>query len=149
MNGRKTPDKKRQKFIEELRTGLSVSASAANAGVSRSAMYEQRKTDEPFAQAWDDAIEEGTDALEDEAIRRGKEGTEKPVFHQGKEVGTIREYSDTLLIFMLKGRRPGKFRERYNAVSLTDGGLSALLSAIDGQTRGVPRGENDNMADAA
>jgi hypothetical protein len=27
-------------------------------------------------------------------------------------VGTIRDYSDTLLIFMLKARRPQKFRER-------------------------------------
>jgi hypothetical protein len=51
--------------------------------------------------------------LEDEAVRRGREGHLRPVFHQGKEIGAIREYSDTLLIFMLKARRPAKFREQY------------------------------------
>ena len=37
----------------------------------------------------------------------------RPVFHQGKEIGSIREYSDTLLIFMLKARRPATFRDNY------------------------------------
>jgi hypothetical protein len=37
------------------------------------------------------------------------------VFHQGQECGQIREYSDTLLIFMLKARRPEKFKERFAA----------------------------------
>jgi hypothetical protein len=35
------------------------------------------------------------------------------VFHQGREIGAIREYSDTLLVFMLKARRPAKFRDNY------------------------------------
>ena len=35
------------------------------------------------------------------------------MFHQGKEVGAIREYSDLLLIFMLKARRPARFRDNY------------------------------------
>ena len=39
------------------------------------------------------------------------EGTKKPVFHQGKRVGGVQEYSDTLLIFLLKGTRPKKFRD--------------------------------------
>ncbi len=44
-------------------------------------------------------------------------GTEKPVFGsmgQGLgsgEVGRIREYSDTLLIFLLKAAQPEKYRE--------------------------------------
>jgi len=28
----------------------------------------------------------------------------------------VREYSDTLLIFLLKGLRPAKYRERYDVV---------------------------------
>ena len=61
----------------------------------------------PTANAdWAAAVELGCDALEDEAVRRGCEGHLKPVFHRGKEVGAIREYSDVLLIFMLKARRP-------------------------------------------
>ena len=36
-----------------------------------------------------------------------------PVYYQGKEVGQIRKFSDTLLIFLLKGARPETYRERH------------------------------------
>jgi len=52
------------------------------------------------------------DALEDEAIRRAHDGTMKPVFHGGKKVGEVREYSDKLLIFLLKGCKPEKYAVR-------------------------------------
>jgi hypothetical protein len=32
------------------------------------------------------------------------------------EPGLVREYSDTLLIFLLNGLRPAKYRERYDVV---------------------------------
>lgn len=56
--------------------------------------------------------------MEQEAFRRAVEGTEKPVFGSmgfrmgSGEIGRVREYSDTLLIFLLKGARPEKYRER-------------------------------------
>lgn len=60
--------------------------------------------------------------MEDEAFRRAVNGTEKPVY-QGKElVGHVREYSDTLMIFMLKARRPEKFKDR--VASEISGGLT-------------------------
>ncbi len=38
---------------------------------------------------------------------------EKPVgWYKGKPGGTVREYSDILLIFLLKALRPEKYRER-------------------------------------
>ena len=40
--------------------------------------------------------------LEKEAWRRVVDETEKPVFHQGKECGRITEYSNTLLMFLIK-----------------------------------------------
>lgn len=65
----------------------------------------------------------GTDALEDEAVRRAHEGVLKPVFQQGKEVGHVREYSDALMVTMLKARRPEKFKDRVaSEVSGKDGG---------------------------
>jgi hypothetical protein len=72
----------------------------------------RRAADEAFARAWEDALEQGTDSLEDEARRRALQGVEKPVFREGRQVGTVTEYSDTLLIFLLKARRPEKFRDR-------------------------------------
>ena len=53
----------------------------------------------------------GISALEDEAHRRAFEGVPEPVFHQGVECGSVRKYSDTLAIFLLKAHRPEKYRE--------------------------------------
>jgi hypothetical protein len=61
-------------------------------------MYKHRGNSEAFAGAWDDAVETGTDELEDEAFRRAKED------------------SDTLLIFMLKARRPGVRQGAYDGL---------------------------------
>ena len=49
--------------------------------------------------------------LEAESRRRSVEGWEVPVYHRGKQIGTVRRYSDTLLIFMLKGATPGKYAD--------------------------------------
>ena len=50
--------------------------------------------------------------LEDEAIRRAREGVDEPVFYKGEHCGNVRRYSDTLLIFMLKARKPDVYRKR-------------------------------------
>lgn len=50
--------------------------------------------------------------LEDEANRRAVQGTTKPVFYKGKRCGSIREYSDTLLIVLLKAHAPDKYKDR-------------------------------------
>ena len=103
---------KRARFLKGLRSGLSIAAAADLAGVARRTVYYRRERDDGFATDWDAAIEDGTDRLEDEAYRRALEGIEKPVFYQGKPIGRIRDYSDSLLIFMLKARRGDKFRDQ-------------------------------------
>lgn len=107
----KLTSKRRELFLGVLRAGKSVSAGASAIRVSRAGLYAARARDKNFAALWDQAIEHGTDLLEDEAVRRGFKGTLRPIYQGGKRVGTIREYSDVLLIFTLKARRPGKFRE--------------------------------------
>jgi hypothetical protein len=37
------------------------------------------------------------------------------VYHRGREIGEVREYSDTLLVHLLKAHRPEKYRERVAA----------------------------------
>lgn len=66
--------------------------------------------------------------MEAEAFRRGVKGTEKPVFHQGVECGRIREYSDTLLITLLKANRPAKYREPKADTNIT---INDERNAID------------------
>jgi hypothetical protein len=80
------------------------------AKVARSTAYEGR-TDEQFAEMWDEIEAATTDAMEREAYRRAVEGVERPVWQGGKLMGTVAEYSDTLLIFMLKGRKPEVYRD--------------------------------------
>jgi hypothetical protein len=45
------------------------------------------------------------------ARRRPVAGVEEPIFYRGKKCGAIQRYSDTLLIFLLKGEKPDKYRE--------------------------------------
>lgn len=55
-------------------------------------------------------MEEAADVLEAEAWRRAVKGVDKPMtVATMREV--VKEYSDTLLIFLLKGSKPTKFRD--------------------------------------
>jgi hypothetical protein len=47
-----------------------VTAAAAEAGLSRQAFYLRRNSDDAFAAEWDEAVDEGTDVLEDVAFPR-------------------------------------------------------------------------------
>ncbi len=114
---------KKEKFLAALAKGRTVKDSCIHAGAGRAAVYKWRKGDPEFAAAWDKAEDEGTDVLEAEAIRRAVEGVDEPVgWYQGVAGGTIRRYSDVLLIFLLKGRRPNKYRERQQVEHSGPGG---------------------------
>lgn len=83
----------RDKFTQHLAKTGNVSKSARLAGVPRRTVYDERDKNPDFAQAWEDALEEGADELEEEARKRALAD------------------SDTLLIFLLKGLKPDKYRE--------------------------------------
>ena len=107
-----TPEK-REKFVTVLRETANVTGAARSISMSRTAVYERRKSDKAWADAWDNAIEEAVDALEHEARRRALAGVEKGIYYQGARVDTMREYSDVLTIFLLKAHRPEKYREKF------------------------------------
>jgi hypothetical protein len=89
-----------------------VSAAANLIALSRTAIYKTRENDAEFASQWDEAIEEGVEQLEDEARRRALHDIAEPVFYKGEECGSVRRYSDTLLIFLLKAHKPAKYKDR-------------------------------------
>jgi hypothetical protein len=69
------PDTKKEadpavRLLEALRDGNAVTAAAAEAGLSRQAFYLRRNSDDAFAAEWDEAVDEGTDVLEDVAFPR-------------------------------------------------------------------------------
>lgn len=110
----------RMRVLRTLATGGSYTLAATAAGISREGLFHWKREDEVFAAECLDAIEQGTDRLEDEAVRRAVEGN-----------------SDTMLIFMLKGRRRDKWGDKqtitHSGEILTkearDASVSAALTA--------------------
>jgi hypothetical protein len=102
----------KDRLLEGLRQGWSIARSASYAGVSRIVAVKWRHDDPDFAAAWFDAVEAGTDLLEDEARDRAVNGYAEPVFFQGELVGERRVVSDQLMALMLKGRRPSVYGDR-------------------------------------
>lgn len=114
----------KERFIRKLTETGYVSKSAEYAGVARTVVYEHREKDEVFRKAWEEAEERYVEALEAEADRRGALGMPKLKFYQGEMV-KIRdpknpkkwipyvenEYSDALLMFRLKAKRPDRYRD--------------------------------------
>lgn len=105
--------RKLDKFLETLKEAGNVSASCEAAGLERGFVYSLLKIDPIFKKLWQESLDTAIDTMEQEAHRRAFKGTDKPVYQGGEQVGTIREYSDTLAIFLLKAHRPEKYRERF------------------------------------
>lgn len=111
-------------FTDTLRQTGNITKSAEAAGWLRSQAYGIRKDDPEFAVAWDSALDEFVDAMEEEAHRRACLGIEEPVIWQGQrqfEVDpvtgnrtplTLNKKSDQLLMFLLKGNRSKYGTER-------------------------------------
>lgn len=96
-------------YLEVLRRSANVSRAAREAGIATSTVYKYRAKNAAFAAEWDAAVAEALDELEDALIQRAKHGVEKPVYYGGSQVGTVRTYSDTLGMFLLKARRPEQY----------------------------------------
>lgn len=103
--------KKRAAFLAALEETATVLHACKQIGVSRTCVYNLRQRDEDFALAWADVEERVVERMEREALRRGVDGVERDVYYKGQIVGQERQFSDTLLIFMLKAARPEKYRE--------------------------------------
>lgn len=116
-------------------TGVVTYACRAAPVPPRTAYY-RREHDEDFASLWREALEESTDDLVVEARRRALQGVRKFRFHQGDLIRVPltdaqgaeildekgqpvmvpyveHEYSDTLIIFLLKAHRPAVYRETF------------------------------------
>lgn len=106
-----------------------ITIAAKHAKISRRTHYDWMKNDPEYAERFRHAHEEAIDLLEAEALRRATRGVERPIMFGGKQVqlqdpkhpddeskqipGVMKEYSDVLLIFLLKGARPEKYRDRF------------------------------------
>lgn len=123
----RTPEK-REAFLSALADCGNVADAARQAGIARNALYLWKRDDSAFAAEWEAALIAGGENLEEEAIRRARDGWDEPVWYKGEQVGTMRRYSDTLLIFLLKGLMPQKYGDRHR-VELSGLDLAGRLDA--------------------
>ena len=103
---------KMQKFLCYLAILGNRSRAAQAVPVSTTTTWYWRRDDEQFRARYDDAMKIAAELHENEMFRRSSEGVLEPDYQGGKLVGTIRKYSDTLLIFALKGAMPEKYADR-------------------------------------
>jgi len=112
----KRPDWQRSvklnKVIAELAKHGNVSSALRAASASRAWVYEKRQIDQEFADAFEDARTCGLEVLKDEAHRRAYAGVVREVWHQGEVVGEEVNYSDSLLMFLIKQSDPS-YREHF------------------------------------
>ncbi len=79
--------------------------------MNRACHYDWIKSDPEYAKAFAEAEANSARSLEDEAVRRASMGIRKAVRYKGKIVGYETEYSDTLLLALLRANNPKKFVE--------------------------------------
>ena len=99
-------------FVALAHNAGNVTKTCESLGFSRESVYLNCKRNKEFAVRFEKAKEQGVDRMEDEATRRAVDGVAKSVFFQGQECGTVQEYSDGLVQFLLKANRPEKYKER-------------------------------------
>lgn len=98
-------------FLEAYAVTGNVSAAAKRSNVHRQRHYEWLAQDAKYQADFKDADDQAQDALETEARRRATEGVPKPIYQGGRLMEVVYEYSDTLLMFLMKGGNPTKYRE--------------------------------------
>lgn len=140
-------------FLAALREYPVIRHACETVGVNRSTAWRARETDEDFARAMDEAMEDGIDKAEQEAFKRAVVGFEEPVIDKGRlayryeryeaEDGsehyrplldgngqpvplTVRKHSDTLMALILKGRRKKVYADRTELTGAEGGDLKVI-----------------------
>ena len=136
-------------FLAALRDMPVVRHACEVVGINRSTAYDARNAHEDFAQAWDEAMETGIDKAEQAAFRRGVEGWHEPVIDKGRlayaykrnadgsyepvldDKGqpvplTVRKHSNSLLQFVLKGRRRGTYGDKTELTGANGGPVAVV-----------------------
>lgn len=126
--------RKKRGFLAAYAELGTVTHAAIAAKVDRSSHQLWMKEDEEYVAAFGVAEEMANDAYEHEARRRAVTGIDKPVgFHKGVSLTTIKEYSDTLLIFLMKGAMPEKYRDRVEVSGVDAGERRSIYDDLQKQ----------------
>jgi hypothetical protein len=108
-------------FIKSLSNCGIVRHACEEAGVDIKTVYNKRKKDPDFAAEWQESLDLAADELEGEIRRRAFAG------------------SDLLAIFLMKGLRPEKFREKvYISTAQLDQLIERELATLKGEDEADP-----------
>lgn len=126
-------------FLDRFRLHGNVSRACRETSINRADVYRWKEHDEQFMLGWNVAEVEATEHLEEAAYERAVQGVtqETPIYFRGKAVDSIvkTEYSDTLLIFLLKARAPEKYRERVQMQHADAEGKRLPIGAVEEYVR--------------
>lgn len=121
---------KRQRAFLEAYARCGVITEAANAAnVDRTQHYDWL-ADPEYKRKFDEAQQKAADSIESELFRRVRDGVEETVTEANGDTRITRKFSDTLLIFALKGQKPEKYREQWKG-ELQHTGVMAVSRGPD------------------
>lgn len=83
-----------------------------------------------FAYEWDDLRQALVDKLQAAAIKRAVDGVKEPVYYQGNKVGTIKKYSDPLLMFLMKAHSPELYGDK-RTLNVNSKSVSVEIRSFD------------------
>lgn len=115
----------REAFLQHYEDTGRVNLACERAGIGKRTHYNWLERDPAYSKQFEKSRKIAVQLLEDEAHRRAVEGIER---RRGKSA--VREYSDTLLIFLLKGAQPEKYRERYEHSGAGGGALEIIVTKV-------------------
>jgi hypothetical protein len=116
----------KKEYIRLFREEYSITKTCRRMNISRRRYYHWIEDDPEFAREVDMAREEIIETLEAEAVRRAYTGIEREIYYRDGVIGREREYSDALLILLLKGLRPEKYRERRGVTKKPEDKITVL-----------------------
>lgn len=115
--------KKRKQFLKELTRTCNITMAAHKVGIHKYTAHQAKAKDEDFSEAWDNALDEGIDLLEEFARKRAFDGVKREVYYQGKVCGKFHEYSDGLTKFLLRAHKPERYSDRTDLNVKHSGGV--------------------------
>lgn len=122
----------RARVLENFAVTGRIDVACQAAGISRQTHYNWLKNDPEYAAAFEEARLQAVRELEAEAWRRAREGVSKPIYQMGKLVGSVQEYSDSLMTWLLRGHCPERYNEKHQIVHSGDVDVNHIVKFVDG-----------------
>lgn len=117
-------------FLAAYAQTANITKAAAAAKIDRAMHYRWLDSFPKYQKAFFEAERQAGDFIESEAVRRATEGVLELVFYQGEPCGTVRRYSDGVMMTLLRGFKPQKYSNK-TEISGPDGGPIEIVQRLN------------------